>query len=83
MFKSYGTREIVRNPSILRVAENESIIIEDKKAHKRLGVYIGNALADEFFAYLEKQKLLKSAKKIKKSAKNEYEILEGTISDGV
>ena len=30
----YGSREIVRNPSLLRIDENDSFIVEDKKAHK-------------------------------------------------
>lgn len=83
MSKVYGTREILRNPSLLRISPNENIIIEDKKAHKRLGVYIGNDLADKFFDYLEKEKLLESARKIKNSAKEEYDKLEESISDGL
>ncbi len=80
---SYGSRDIVRNPSLLRVDENESFVIEDKKAHKQLGVYLGNKLAEEFFEYLKKQELLKSAKKIQKSAKQENELLEESLSDGL
>ena len=45
MNKVYGTRDILRNPSLLRIAPDENIIIEDKKAHKRLGVYLGVDLA--------------------------------------
>ena len=83
MSKSYGTREILRNPSILRIEPHESIVIEDKKSHKKLGVYLGVALAEEFFAYQKKYKLLKSAEKIKKSAKEENQELEGTLADGL
>jgi hypothetical protein len=83
MSKVYGTRELLRNPSLLRISPDENIIIEDKKAHKRLGVYIGTALADKFFRYLEKEKLLESAKKIKNSSKDEYQKLEGTLLDGL
>ncbi len=79
----YGARDITRNPSLLRIKVDESFIVEDKKAHKTLGVYLGVELADEFFRYLKKQKLLKSAKKIKESAKVEYENLNGTLSDGI
>ncbi len=81
MEKVYGTREIVRNPSLLRIEPTESIIIEDKKSHKKLGVYLGVELAEEFFAYKEKQKLLKAAKKIKHSAKEESETLEASLDD--
>jgi len=79
----YGTRDIVRNPSLLRIGTNESFIIEDKKAHKKLGVYMGIDLAQEFFNYLNKQKLLKSAMKIKKSAIDENSFLEESIDDGL
>ncbi len=81
MEKVYGTREIVRNPSLLRIEPTESIVIEDKKSHKRLGVYLGVELAEEFFAYKEKQKLLEAAKKIKQSAKEESEALEASLDD--
>ena len=76
MRKVYGTREIVRNPSILRISPDENIIIADKKAHKTLGIYIGTNLAEKFFIYLEKEKLLNSAKKIKESAIKEYGEIE-------
>ncbi|MEA3521442.1 MAG: hypothetical protein U9R50_00540 [Campylobacterota bacterium] len=79
----YGARDITRNPSLLRIKADESFVVEDKKAHKTLGVYLGVTLADEFFKYLKKQELLKSAKKIKESARHEYENLNGTISDGI
>ena len=83
MDKVYGTREIIRNPSLLRIDPNESFIVEDKKSHKRLGVYLGVELAEEFFAYKEKQKLLEAAKKIKKSAKEENEKLEESLGDAL
>ena len=83
MTTKYGTRDIVRNPSLLRIDANESFIIEDKKAHKRLGVYLGIDLAQEFFAYRNKQKLLHSATKIKRSATEENSLLEESIDDGL
>jgi len=79
----YGSREIVRNPSLLRINENESFIVEDKKAHKTLGIYLGVKLANDFFNYNKKQELLKSAKKIKQNAKKEVELLSGTSCDGI
>ncbi len=81
MSKIYGTREIVRNPSLLRIDPDESFIIEDKKAHTQLGVYLGNKLAKEFFDYKQKEKLLKSARKIKASAKLENTLLEASLDD--
>ncbi len=83
MQKIYGTREITRKPSLLRIDKNETIIIEDKKAKKQLGVYIGNNLAKKFFDYLKQDRLLNSAKKIKKNAFTEYKCLEDSIDDGV
>jgi len=77
----YGARDIVRNPKLLRIDANDSYIIEDKKAHKRLGIYLGVELADKFFDYQKKQELLESAKKIKESANKENELLDGTLSD--
>jgi len=79
----YGAREIVRNPSLLRIDPNESFIIEDKKAHKQLGIYLGVDLAEEFFAYRHKQKLLQSAHKIKKSAMDENSLLDESVCDGL
>jgi len=79
----YGSREIVRNPSLLRIDASESFVVEDKKAHKTLGVYLGVDLADAFFTYMKKQELLASAKKIKSHAKKELEFLEGTTDDGL
>lgn len=79
----YGSREIVRNPSLLRIDENESFIVEDKKAHKTLGVYLGVNLAKEFFKYSKKKELLKAAIKIKENAKYELEMLSGADADGV
>ena len=81
MDKVYGTREIVRNPRLLRIDPNESFTVEDKKAHKKLGIYLGTELAKEFFEYKEKQKLLQSAKKIKTSAKYENTLLEASLDD--
>lgn len=81
MSMTYGTREIVRNPSLLRIEPKDSFIIEDKKSHKQLGVYLGSKLAEEFFKYTRKQELLASANKIKENAIDENNALEGTLSD--
>ena len=83
MTNIYGSRDIIRNPSLLRIQENESFIVEDKKAHKRLGVYLGVKLADEFFRYTKKQELLRSAHKIKQNANDEYNTLSATADDGL
>ena len=83
MNAKYGTRDIVRNPSLLRIGANDSYMIEDKKSHTPLGVYLGVDLAQEFFEYEKKKKLLESAKKIKQSAIKEYEVLEGALDDGL
>ena len=83
MHKVYGTREIVRNPSLLRIDPDKSVIVEDKKAHHQLGMYLGTELAKEFFAYKQKQKLLESAKKIKASAQSENTLLEASLDDAL
>ena len=83
MHTTYGSRDIVRNPSLLRIASNESFIVEDKKAHKRLGIYLGVDLAEEFFQYKKKDKLLNAARKIKQSASDEYNDLESVLDDGL
>jgi len=83
MTEVYGSREIVRNPSLLRIKENESFIVEDKKAHKTLGIYLGVKLANDFFKYTKKQELLKSAKMIKENSKNELSLLDGVLDDGI
>lgn len=80
---TYGARDIVRNPSLLRIDPRDSFIVEDKKAHKQLGIYLGADLAEEFFDYVDKQKLLKSAMKIKESASRENTFLEESIDDGL
>jgi len=80
---SYGARDISRNPSLLRIGENDDFIIEDKKSHKKLGVYMGMTLAEEFFAYKKKKALLDAANKIKQNAKAEYDSMEETLSDGL
>ncbi|HFU74930.1 MAG TPA: hypothetical protein ENK66_01660 [Arcobacter sp.] len=80
---TYGARDIVRNPSLLRIDSQGSFIVEDKKMHKQLGVYLGSGLAEEFFAYLQKQKLLKSAMKIKASATKENQLLNESLDDGL
>ena len=78
---TYGARDIVRNPSLLRIAPNDSFVVEDKKAHKQLGIYLGVDLAQEFLDYTHKQKLLQSAMKIKESALKESYLLEGSLDD--
>lgn len=83
MTQIMGSREILRNPSLLRIAPNDVIVIEDKRAHKMLGMYIGIEIAEDFIRFQQKEKLLKSAQKIAASAKEEYEWLEGTIDDGL
>ena len=80
---SYGAREISRNPTLLRIGKDDEFTIEDKKSHKKLGVYIGMNLAEEFFAYKKKKNLLDAANKIKQSAKVAYDSMEGTLSDGL
>ena len=79
----YGARDIARNPSLLRIDGDDSFVVEDKKAHKKLGVYIGVELANEFFEYLNKQKLLSSAYKIKTHSIKELELLDGSSDDGL
>lgn len=79
----YGSRDIVRNPSLLRIDDNKSFIVEDKKAHKTLGIYLGVKLADDFFKYNKKQELLKSALKIKQNSKDELALLSGASDDGI
>jgi hypothetical protein len=83
MTNVYGSRDIIRNPSLLRIDENDSFIVEDKKAHKTLGVYLGTKLAEDFFNYAKKQELLTSAQKIKNSANEEFKNLSETIDDGI
>lgn len=83
MNEIYGARDIVRNPSLLRIDADDSFIVEDKKAHKRLGLYLGIELAEEFFAYKKRKKLINAAKKIKENASKEHTLLEGTITDGI
>jgi len=77
----YGVREIVRNPSLLRIKGDEIITIEDKKTHSILGLYIGKELGEEFSNFLEKKKLLDSAKKIKEASLSEYKEWGGTLGD--
>ena len=79
--KTYGARDIVRNPSLLRIKKDSYIGIEDKRERKVLGLYIGSALADEFLNYIEKKRLTQSARKIKDSSIEENLLLEGTIDD--
>ena len=83
MTNVYGSRDIIRNPSLLRIDENDSFIVEDKKAHKTLGVYLGTKLAEDFYKYKKKQELLNSAQKIKNSANEEFKNLSETIDDGI
>jgi len=64
--------------------ESKKIVIsgsEDKRERKVLGLYVGSALADEFLNYIEKKRLMQSARKIKDSSIEENLLLEGTIDD--
>lgn len=81
MKTTYGARDIVRNPSLLKIAAHDSIVIEDKKSHKTLGIYLGIELANEFLEYRKKSKLLEAGRKIKNSASLENKNLEGTLDD--
>ena len=83
MTQSVGARDILRNPSLLRIAPTDTLVVEDKKSHKMLGLYIGVDTAKEFLAYQERVKLLNSAKKIAASAKKEYKELESAVDDGI
>lgn len=83
MYMTYGARDIVRNPSLLKIKNDDGFIVEDKRARKQLGVYLGLELAKEFFEYRDKQQLLKSARKIKQSALAENIELDGTNNDGL
>ena len=81
--ETYGTREIVKNSSILRIDENDFFMVEDKKSHKQLGIYLGINLANQFLEFHRKERLLKSAEKIRENAKKESEYLSGTLNDGL
>lgn len=81
MNTTYGARDIVRNPSLLRIDAYDIITIEDKRAHKTLGVFLGTELSNEFFKYRKKEQMLKAAKNIKENASTENSLLEGTIHD--
>ncbi|MGD9969367.1 MAG: hypothetical protein AB7S65_02850 [Sulfuricurvum sp.] len=83
MTQVIGARELLRNPSLLRIAPNDTMVIEDKRSHTVLGMYIGAEIAEDFLRFQQKEKLLKSAQKIAASSKEEYEELEGTIDDGL
>ena len=65
----YGIREIVRNPALLKIAPDEVFIIEDKRTHTMMGLYLGPHKANEFLKAEEKEKMLASAMKIKESSK--------------
>lgn len=83
MTQVIGARELLRNPSLLRIAPNDTMVIEDKRSHTVLGMYIGAEIAEDFLRFQQKEKLLKSAQKIAASSKEEYEEMEGTIDDGL
>ncbi|HRF57650.1 MAG TPA: hypothetical protein PLV58_09665 [Campylobacterales bacterium] len=83
MTQTVGARELLRNPSLLRIAPSDTIIVEDKKRHKTLGMYIGVEVAEEFMEYQKRAKMLLCAKKIAASSKKEYDLLEGSIDDGL
>ena len=61
----YGSRDIIRNPALLRIEENSSFIVEDKKPIRLWAFILDTKLAEEFFNYTKKQELLKSAQKSK------------------
>ncbi|MRJ03414.1 MAG: hypothetical protein GXO19_07555 [Epsilonproteobacteria bacterium] len=79
--KRFSVREIARHPSILKIDPWESILIEDRKLHKILGLYIGSELAKEFELFLQRKRLLDAAQRIKEAAKREYKKLEGCSHD--
>ena len=81
--KHYSVRDIARRPSLLRIAPDEMVFIEDRKLHKMLGLYIGSDLAKEFADFLRHKKLIAAAEKIKASASRENEAFEGTLDDGL
>ncbi len=83
MARTVDTNEILRNPSLLTIDPNDTLIIEDKRSHKMLGLYLGTELAEVFLAYRRKAKMLESARKVAASAKAEYETLEDTVDDGL
>lgn len=83
MTQSVGARDILRNPSLLRIAPTDTLVVEDKKSHKMLGLYIGADTAKEFLEYQARAKLLNSAKKIAASVKKEFQELEGAVDDGI
>jgi len=83
MIHAYGARELARNPSLFRIDPKGVFAVEDKRAHRRLGLYLGADLADEFLAYRSKKQMLTAAEKIQNSAKNEYEELEESLDDGL
>jgi hypothetical protein len=58
-------------------------MVEDKKSHKKLGLYIGMELAEKFLEFQRKERLLESAKKIRENSKQESEIFEMVIDDGI
>ncbi|MGE4295195.1 MAG: hypothetical protein AB7E49_05785 [Campylobacterales bacterium] len=83
MTQTVGAREILRNPSLLKIGPKDTLVVEDKRSHTMLGLYVGTELAEAFLAYQKKAKMLESAHKIAASSKAEYEALEGTIDDGL
>lgn len=80
---TYGARDIVRNPSLLKIDSRGSFIVEDKREHKKLGIYLGIDLANEFLAYKKRQDMLRSARKIRQNSKKENDLLDGTVDDGL
>jgi len=83
MYKVCSIRDIVRNPAILKIDGSDIIEIEDKRAKKIVGFYIGKALGEEFIRFLEKKRMLESAKRIKECSLKEYKELEGSIEGGL
>jgi len=83
MMHTYGARELSRNPSLFRIDPEGVFAVEDKRAHRRLGLYLGADVADEFLAYRRRTQMLAAAEKIRESAVREYEELEATLDDGL
>jgi hypothetical protein len=51
MTQIIGARELLRNPSLLRIAPNDTMVVEDKRSHTVLGMYIGAEIAEEFIRF--------------------------------
>lgn len=81
--QTYGARDLARNPSLFRIDPGGAFMVEDKRAHKRLGLYLGADLAEEFLAFQRKKRMLDAAEKIRSHATDAYSELEATLDDGL